>query len=147
MPVTENEGEKKRMKDTLLISVIVPVYNKEIYLEECVDSVRAQTYENIEILLVNDGSTDGSKALCESYERKDKRIRVLSKENGGLMSAWIHGLKEAKGEYICFVDSDDWIDPDMLEKLAEGISGNDREVICSNYIIEKTDKKQQIKTV
>ena len=145
MPVTENEGEKKRMKDTLLISVIVPVYNKEIYLEECVDSDRAQTYENIEILLVNDGSTDGSKALCESYERKDKRIRVLSKENGGLMSAWIHGLKEAKGEYICFVDSDDWIDPDMLEKLAEGISGNDREVICSNYIIEKTDKKQQIK--
>ena len=135
------------MNYTPLISVIVPVYNAEMYLEECVDSIRAQTYENIEILLVNDGSTDGSKALCEGYAGKDKRIRLLSKENGGLMSAWIHGLKEAKGEYICFVDSDDWIDSDMLKKLTEGISGNDREVICSNYIIEKTEKKQQIKVL
>ena len=132
-------------KEKYLISVIIPVYNTEKYLKKCVDSVREQTYSNIEILLVDDGSTDGSYTLCMQYEKKDSRIRVFQKENGGLMSAWIHGVKASKGEYLCFVDSDDWIDSEMIESLSKEIKGLDKEVICSNYVIEKEDKGQSIK--
>lgn len=128
-----------------LVSVIVPVYNVENYLQECIDSIREQSYENIEILLINDGSTDKSPILCESYSQADKRVRVLHKENGGLISAWIHGIKSAQGEYVCFVDSDDWIDPDMIENLIKKISGNCKEVICSNYVIEKIEKREAVK--
>lgn len=128
-----------------LISVIVPVYNMEKYLQECVDSILGQSYENIEILLVNDGSTDHSPVICEDYKRADHRIQVLHKKNGGLMSAWIYGVKASKGEYLCFVDSDDWISPQMIENLAKEIRGDCKEVICSNYVIEKTEKKESIR--
>ena len=100
-----------------LISVIVPVYNIEMYLERCVRSIMNQTYQNLEILLVDDGSTDGSGEICERLAKEDERIRVFHKENGGSSSARNLGIREAKGEYLGFVDSDDYIEPDMYELL------------------------------
>ena len=100
-----------------LVSVIVPVYNVKRYLEECVSSLVAQTYRNIEILLVDDGSTDGSGALCDRLARTDSRIRVLHKPNGGLSDARNRGLREASGEWVSFVDSDDWVSPVFIEAL------------------------------
>lgn len=100
-----------------LISVIVPVYNVERYLEKCVNSILIQTYKNIQIILVNDGSTDNSGKLCDKFEYEDARIQVIHKSNGGLSDARNAGLKIAKGSYIGFVDSDDYIAPDMFETL------------------------------
>lgn len=100
-----------------LISVIVPVYNIKEYLERCVDSILAQTWENLEILLVDDGSTDGTDRLADELAGKDARIRVFHKENGGSSSARNLGIREAKGKYLGFVDSDDFIEPYMYEKL------------------------------
>ena len=100
-----------------MISVIVPVYNKEEYLGRCIDSVLGQTYADLELILVDDGSKDGSAEICRSYEKKDKRVRFIQKENGGASSARNLGISEAKGEYIGFVDGDDWIEEDMYETL------------------------------
>lgn len=96
-------------------SIIVPIYNVEQYLVKCLDSILAQTYTDFEALLVDDGSTDSSPAICDEYARKDKRLRVIHKKNGGLISARNAGLLEAKGDYICYVDGDDWTKPEMLE--------------------------------
>ena len=119
------------------VSIIVPVYNMEKYLEECVGSLLAQTYENIEILLVDDGSKDASPKMCDDYAGEHERVRVIHKENGGLTSAWIAGTMEATGEYLCYVDSDDWVDADMVEGLMKHVSGNKKEIISSNYVIER----------
>lgn len=100
-----------------LVSVIVPVYNVEQYLEECVASLLAQTYRNIEIILVDDGSTDSSGELCDQLACWDSRIRVLHKANGGLSDARNHGLREASGEWISFIDSDDYVSPVFIEAL------------------------------
>lgn len=100
-----------------LISVIIPVYNVEKYLDRCVQSVLHQTLQELEIILVDDGSPDGSPAMCDAYALQDKRIRVIHKKNGGLASARNAGLREATGEYIFFLDSDDWLDLDGLERL------------------------------
>ncbi len=94
------------------ISIIVPVYNARATLNRCVDSLRGQTHENIEILLVNDGSKDDSLAICQSLAREDERIRVIDKPNGGVSSARNAGLEEATGEIVMFCDSDDWVEPD-----------------------------------
>jgi len=102
-----------------LISIIVPIYKVEPYLSKCIDSILAQTYTNLEIILVDDGSPDSCPAICDEYAAKDNRIIVIHKENGGLSSARNAGLDIAKGEYIGFVDSDDWIEPDMYEKLLQ----------------------------
>lgn len=99
------------------ISVIVPVYNVMAYLTRCVDSIRKQTYRNLEILLVDDGSTDNSGALCEKFALEDKRIRIFHKENGGSSSARNLGIEKATGDFIGFVDSDDYIEPEMYERL------------------------------
>jgi len=105
-----------------LISVIVPVYNIESeYLERCIKSICSQTYRNLDIILVDDGSTDGSGAICDKFATEDARVRVFHKENGGSSSARNLGIKEAKGEYIGFIDSDDYIEPDMYELLAGAI--------------------------
>ncbi len=105
-----------------LISVIVPVYNIESeYLERCIKSICEQTYRNLDIILVDDGSTDGSGAICDKFSTEDSRVRVFHKENGGSSSARNLGIKEAKGEYIGFIDSDDYIEPDMYELLADAI--------------------------
>lgn len=102
---------------TVLLSIIVPVYNIMEYLPRCVDSIRRQTYPNLEIILVDDGSTDNSGALAEKMALEDRRIKVLHKENGGSSSARNLGISAAKGEYIGFVDSDDYIEPEMYERL------------------------------
>lgn len=107
------------MKKETLISVIVPVYNIMDCLERCVKSICTQTWENLEILLVDDGSTDGTGALCDQLAKKDGRIRVFHKENGGSSSARNLGIREAKGEWLGFVDSDDWIEPQMYGRLLE----------------------------
>lgn len=100
-----------------LVSVIVPVYNVESYLKECLSSLLAQTYRNIEIVLVDDGSTDGSGGLCDRLADVDPRIRVFHKANGGLSDARNYGLRQAFGEWISFVDSDDWVSPVFIEAL------------------------------
>lgn len=105
--------------EELKISVIVPVYNTLNCLERCVDSIRRQTYENLEIILVDDGSTDGTGQLCDTLAERDDRIRVYHKENGGASSARNLGLRKASGGYVGFVDSDDYIDTDVYQKMAE----------------------------
>lgn len=107
------------MENKPLISVIVPVYKVEQYLPRCVDSLLHQTYENLEIILVDDGSPDRCGEICEEYARKDPRIRVIHKENGGLSSARNAGIDVARGEYLGFVDSDDWVEPEAYALMAE----------------------------
>lgn len=105
------------MNQEPLISVIVPVYWVENYLKKCVDSILTQTYTNLELILVDDGSPDQSGAICDAYAQKDKRVRVIHKENGGLSSARNAGLDAARGDFVAFVDSDDWIVPDTYEAM------------------------------
>ena len=109
------------MQKEPLISIIVPVYKVEQYLSKCVDSILAQTYRNLEVFLVDDGSPDNCGAICDELAQKDSRIRVIHKENGGLSSARNAALEVAEGEYFGFVDSDDWIEPEMYETLLAGI--------------------------
>lgn len=105
------------MKKYPLISVIVPVYNVEQYLRQCLDSILNQTYQEIEVLLINDGSTDTSDEICREYAERDNRIRYFVKENGGLSDARNYALDRATGEYVTFVDSDDFLMEQALEKL------------------------------
>ena len=114
------------------ISVIVPVYNVEQYLERCVDSIINQTYKNLEIILVNDGSTDNSGQLCDELAKKDDRIRVIHKKNGGLSAARNTGISNAEGEYVYFPDSDDWIEPDTFLALAEALESQEFDIISFN---------------
>ena len=102
------------------ISVIVPVYNVELYLDECINSILRQTFTDFELILVDDGSSDKSGMICDEFGKKDARITVIHKKNGGLSSARNAGLDIAKGDYISFIDSDDWIDNSFLEKLLDG---------------------------
>lgn len=104
-----------------LVSVIVPVYNVRDYLEKCLNSIRKQTYENFEVLLVDDGSTDGSADICDKFQANDSRFISIHKKNGGVSSARNEGLKRAKGEFITFIDSDDSIDINYIEVMADGL--------------------------
>ncbi len=113
---------------TPLITVIVPVYNIEKYLERCVRSIQSQTYTNLEILLVDDGSTDSSGEICDTLAREDARICVIHKENGGSSSARNMGIARARGKYLGFVDSDDYITADMYELLYRGITSFDAQI-------------------
>jgi glycosyltransferase involved in cell wall biosynthesis len=107
------------MSDTPLVTVIVPVYNVKSYVEECVNSIIAQTYSNLEIIIVDDGSTDGSSMLCDKLGSRSDRVTVLHKENGGLADARNYGLKRSHGSWIAFVDSDDWVSPVFIEALVD----------------------------
>lgn len=118
---------------TALISVIVPVYNVQDELKKCVDSILKQTYTNFELLLINDGSTDNSLAICNQVAGVDKRIKVYSKQNGGLSDARNFGLKHASGEYVSFIDSDDYVDVDYLKKLYNSITLNGTEVAVCGF--------------
>lgn len=119
------------------ISAIVPVYNTSVYLEKCVNSLLAQNYEHLEIILVDDGSTDESGKICDDYAQKYEQIICIHKENGGLVSAWKEGVLASKGEYLTFVDSDDWIDAGMLGQMSEHLTGNVGEMVLSDYMIAK----------
>ena len=125
-----------------LISIIVPVYNVEKYLKKCVDSIVNQTYKNLEIILVDDGATDNSGKICDELVELDNRIKVYHKKNGGLSDARNYGVERAAGDYIGFVDSDDYIDAEMYEKLYEAIKKENVDVAeCNLKIVypEKTD--------
>lgn len=122
-----------------LISVIVPVYKVEEYLDQCVESIVSQTYTNLQIILVDDGSQDSCPQKCDLWAEKDARIQVVHKKNGGLSSARNAGMKVAKGDYISFIDSDDFIDEHMYEKLVEGFSLGDNIAITSIRIMRYLD--------
>lgn len=116
-----------------LISIIIPVYNVEKCLSECIDSVLNQSYQNLEIILVDDGSTDKSGMFCDSYAAKDERVRVFHKENGGASSARNKGIEEAKGEYIIFVDSDDKVEQSYCEELYRSCSEKGSDISICGY--------------
>lgn len=116
-----------------LISVIVPVYNMEQYLERCINSIVDQTYRNLEIILVDDGSTDRSPRMCDEYAAKDGRIKVVHKVNGGLSDARNAGLQVATGTYIGYVDSDDWIEPQMYQRMYEACIEHQAQVAVCRY--------------
>lgn len=116
-----------------LISIIVPVYNVEKYIEKCIQSIINQTYKNLEIILVDDGSKDKSGLICDIYEKKDNRIKVIHKENGGLSDARNEGLKIASGDLIGFVDSDDYIDDDMFETLFNLIEESNSDISIVSF--------------
>lgn len=115
------------------ISIIVPVYNVEQYLKKCIDSILSQTFTNFELILVDDGSTDESGKICDYYARLDNRVKVIHKENGGLSSARNVGLEVAKGKYIGFVDSDDYISKFMFQKLYESLVENNCDISICDY--------------
>lgn len=124
-----------------LISVIVPVYRVEKFLRNCVESIQHQTYSNFEIILVDDGSPDSCPFICDEFEKLDQRIKVIHKPNGGLSDARNAGMKIAKGEYFCFVDSDDYIAPTMLEHLMYAIVQKNTKMAISNFkIIDERGK-------
>lgn len=122
------------------VSVIIPIYNVEKYLSECVESVINQTLKEIEIILIDDGSTDTSPSICDKYQKKDSRIKVIHKSNGGLSNARNTGLKLAQGEYISFVDADDWIASEMLSKMYLKAKQEHSDVTICNLSIAKNKK-------
>ena len=123
-----------------LVSVIVPVYKVEPYLDRCVASILAQTYPNLEVILVDDGSPDNCPALCDAWAQRDARIRVIHKKNGGQSDARNVGLDAASGAYISFVDSDDYIEKNMYEVLEERMRINEADIsCCGRYVVQESD--------
>lgn len=117
-----------------LISVVVPIYNVEKYLRLCLDSLLVQTYTNFEVLMINDGSSDGSSNICKEYLTKDRRFQYFEKENGGSSDARNYGVEHSKGEYITFVDSDDWLKETFLADLYEAITRTGADIALSTYV-------------
>ena len=132
-------GHKVNMGAEQLLTVVVPVYNVREYLERCFSSVTGQDYRNMEIILVDDGSTDGSGQLCDELAGRDNRVRVIHKENGGLGSARNAGMDNAKGEILSFIDSDDWIEPGMYTTMV-GLMRKDRSQIAACGIQRVTER-------
>lgn len=122
-----------------MISVVVPVYNVETFLEKCITSILNQTYHNLEIIIVDDGSTDSSSKLCDQMKQKDERIIVVHKKNGGLVSARKVGIARAKGEYIISIDSDDWIESEMISDLYKQAAENNADMVTSGHYREYRD--------
>ena len=122
-----------------VVSIIVPVYKVEQYLDRCVQSIVDQTYKNLEIILVDDGSPDNCPAMCNAWADKDSRVRVLHKENGGVSSARNAGLDAATGSYITFVDADDWLEPVAMEILLEQAVSTGADIVVGNYYFDYVD--------
>jgi glycosyltransferase involved in cell wall biosynthesis len=114
------------------------------YLSRCVESLREQTYTDIEIILVDDGSTDGSGAMCDRYAETDGRVVVCHKENGGLVSAWQAGVRLSKGEYLCFVDADDWVEREMLAAMSACLKNMPGEIVCCNHTIDRAENIKKV---
>lgn len=125
-----------------LISIVIPVYNVESYLEQCVETVIGQVYENIEIILIDDGSTDNSGKICDELVKKDKRIKVIHKKNGGLSDARNYGLDIAKGEYISFIDSDDYVEKTYINELYESILAKKADIAVGEYYVVSNRNKK-----
>ena len=117
------------------VSIVVPVCNAEQYLKQCLDSILGQTLQDIEIICVNDGSKDNSGAMLDAYAQRDDRVRVLHKENTGYGNSMNRGLDMARGEYIGIVESDDWVEPDMFEKLYQAAKAAKADVVKSNFFL------------
>lgn len=115
----------------LLLTIVVPVYNVKGYLQRCVDSILAQSFTDFEMLLIDDGSTDGSGEMCDGFAEKDSRIRVIHQQNCGQSRARNVGINQAKGEFITFVDSDDWLEPDMYQLMFASIEKNNSDIVIS----------------
>lgn len=128
------------MKNNIAVSIIVPVYNAEKYLVKCLDSVVNQTLKNVEIILVDDGSTDGSSEICKTYAEKDERIIYFKKENEGLAAARQDGIERASGEYIGFVDSDDWLELNMYERMYSVAKEENADVVFCNAFFDESEK-------
>lgn len=129
---------------TVKLSVIIPVYNVEKYLDKCMESVLGQSERDFEVILVDDGSTDACGGMCDKYAEQDGRVRVIHKKNGGLISAWMCGLENSIGNYIVFVDSDDWIGPCMFEKMWEIKEQYDVDIIiCEFFNVFKNSKVRE----
>ena len=125
------------------ISIIVPVFNTEKYLEKCLDSISSQTYKEYEVILVDDGSSDASGEICDRCAKNDKRIKVIHKQNEGSTSARKEGIQKAEGDYIAFVDSDDWIESDFIEKLMNVMEANAADIVMTGCVKE-IDGKQEV---
>ena len=125
-----------------LVSVVVPVYKVEPYLEKCVESIRTQTYPDLEIILVDDGSPDRCGEMCDMYAKEDSRIRVIHQENGGQGAARNRGVEQAKGKYLVFVDSDDWISADMIEKAVDAAERFQCDIVMFDYYFAETDASE-----
>lgn len=123
------------------VSIIIPVYNVEAYLSQCVDSVLEQTHQNLQIILVDDGSTDGSGGICDWYAAKDSRVTVIHKENGGLSSARNAGLPEVSGDYVFYLDSDDYLDHDAVAVLLEAQNSSGAEAVVGSYLYTYEDRE------
>lgn len=129
--------------ESILFSIVVPIYNMEQFLDKCVSSILDQTYQNFELILVDDGSTDSSGQMCDQYKKKDCRITVIHKKNGGLVSARKAGISVAKGDYAVCVDSDDWIDQKHLQELVGVVNNYSPDIICFGHyeVSEGKEKK------
>lgn len=133
------------MKQDALISVIVPIYNVEQYLPKCVDSILCQTYRNLEVILVDDGSPDRAGEICDAYAEQDSRVRVIHKRNGGLSSARNAGIDIARGDYLSFVDSDDWIEPDTYEAMLAAMERWQVSLVCAGrYDVDGTSGSRSV---
>lgn len=122
------------------ISIIVPVYNAESYIRRCMDSLLGQTYGDFEIILVDDGSPDSSGDICDEYARKDCRVKVFHKENGGVASARQYGVERACGEYTIHADPDDWVEPRMLEELYNKAKATDADMVICDFMVDENGK-------
>lgn len=127
-----------------LISIIVPIYKVEKYLKQCIDSILLQTYKNLEIILVDDGSPDNCGIICDEYAKKDKRIKVIHKKNGGLSEARNYGIEASTGDYIMFVDSDDYISKDMCKTLLMNALKNNADIVVCNLKEIYLDKSEKV---
>ena len=117
-----------------LVSVIIPIFNAEKQLRRCLDSVLAQRYANLEIILIDDGSTDSSAEICKEYQNKDARIQIIRKNNCGVSASRNEGINKAQGEWICFCDSDDWMEPDLLEALICAVKDDNIDFVASGFV-------------
>lgn len=130
------KGEKK------MLSIVVPVYMAEKYLPKCLDSILNQTYTDVEIVLINDGSSDRSPQICDEYARKDRRVRVIHKQNAGVAVARNTGIEAANGEYVTFVDSDDWIEPTMYAQMMAIAKQYDCDLVMCDCVKEHHDRSE-----
>lgn len=127
------------MESEIKVSVIVPIYNAEKFIHKCINSLINQTYKDLEILLIDDGSTDNSYILCKEYSQKDKRVRLIHKENGGVSIARNYGIEKACGDFIMFVDSDDWLEADACEKLVNNAVSRNADIVFCNYCVKQIE--------
>ena len=131
------------IKKEELVTLLVPVYNTEKYIKRCLESIINQTYKHLEIILIDDGSTDSSSKICDDYAKKDSRIEVFHKENQGSSAEKNFGLSIAKGKYISFVDSDDYLEPTIIEKLVKKIESNQSDIAICNFFPNNTTNLEE----